>query len=543
MGESRHIANESSWKVNAVSPDCCIVGNSVVSFNSFALINSKTLASPNVKAQGVPVYRIGDMCKAVQADAGQHVVAGTSLGGGHVKFLPRAGMGLVRVNGIPVIRHNDYCMINCNGGGVGGALAQVKTEPKFVGGGGSSSGHGASGSWEEKSALEQAREESGKVLSDKWKGLKDSAKTVWEAIPFTSDEATTSAARSKIGNGILGAAEGLGTLMGPPPEMVQSAYMSGNADSIALVEQMQQRQSEAGAALIDHIGQSIKDSYNRNGVAGAGAMVLTTLGVEVLGGKGSGALVKVGERIAEIVHTAKNAADAARLLDKEVDAARLAGKSKTEIELLEKARDERRAQAAREAGDDVHVKARNMPEHKVPCFHPYDKPGFQKLSPLEQRKYLDDYAKQLRGQTEALSKMTAGEFVAARDAYAAVGRNPAAAASQTAFGNSFKKELQDSIFDSLKGKLGAAGAKAESAKQAQAISSKLAALHEPDMVMGGWSHPNPTRMGDSSVNSSIGASWNQEGRLAGAEAAARSADPNAKMKVNLRVCRGPGLRD
>ena len=99
MGSERHIANQmGDWKVNSVSPDLCIVGNSIVGFNSFCIIDTKQLASPNVKAQAVPVYRAGDSVKIIQADAGQHVVAGTSLGGGYVKFIE--GQSSVKVNKI-----------------------------------------------------------------------------------------------------------------------------------------------------------------------------------------------------------------------------------------------------------------------------------------------------------------------------------------------------------------------------------------------------------------------------------------------------------
>lgn len=71
----------------------------------------------------------------------------------------------------------------------------------------------------------------------------------------------------------------------------------------------------------------------------------------------------------------------------------------------------------------------------------------------------------------------------------------------------------------------------------------LVALHEPDMVAGGWASPNPTRMGNSSVNSAIGASWNQQNRLKELEEAAlnsiaSSSDGRAKMNVSLELCKG-----
>lgn len=126
VGNARHAANDShEWKAVCSVPDLCKVGNAVVPFDSFATIGNQTQSSPDVKAQGVPVYRVGDLHKGVQGDAGSHVVAGTSLGGGYVKFL--SGQNDVKVNGIPLVRQDSTCLVNCNGAGVGGALGKVVT--------------------------------------------------------------------------------------------------------------------------------------------------------------------------------------------------------------------------------------------------------------------------------------------------------------------------------------------------------------------------------------------------------------------------------
>ena len=206
------------------------------------------------------------------------------------------------------------------------------------------------------------QDESGRVLKARWKSLKDSAKTVWDAMPGTSDAATAAAARQKIGDGLVGAFEALGTLAGPPPEAIQGAYLSGNPDAIALIEGMQARQQQAVGAVIDHVKQLVVDANARNGAAGASAMMLTTLGVEVLGGKGLGALGKVAGRISDIVRLTKSPLEAAMVLEKEIIAAKVAGRSADEITLLEKARDERLALARKDAAKPdesnggVHVK-------------------------------------------------------------------------------------------------------------------------------------------------------------------------------------------
>ncbi len=126
VGNARHAANDShEWKVVCSVPDFCKVGNAVVPFDSFATIGNQTQSSPDVKAQGVPVYRVDDLHKGVQGDAGSHVVAGTSLGGGYVRFL--SGQNDVKVNGRPLVRQDSTCLVNCNGAGIGGALGKVVT--------------------------------------------------------------------------------------------------------------------------------------------------------------------------------------------------------------------------------------------------------------------------------------------------------------------------------------------------------------------------------------------------------------------------------
>ncbi len=126
-GTSRHIANQTSeWKAVCTAPDYCRVGDKVVPFDSFAVIDHKTKASPDVKAQSVPVYRgRDDLHKGVQADAGSHIVAGTSQDGGYVKFIE--GQSNVKVNGIPVARHDNACIINCNAFGIGGTSGRLIT--------------------------------------------------------------------------------------------------------------------------------------------------------------------------------------------------------------------------------------------------------------------------------------------------------------------------------------------------------------------------------------------------------------------------------
>ncbi|WP_284618495.1 polymorphic toxin type 15 domain-containing protein [Aquabacterium humicola] len=185
--------------------------------------------------------------------------------------------------------------------------------------------------------------------------------------------------------------------------------------------------------------------------------------------------------------------------------------------------------------------------HRVPCFHPYDKKKFQRMTPDEQKAYLKEMSKQLQRQQDEINNMTAAQYKAARDAYSRQGRNPAAKTAQEQYAERFADEVKESIFDSLRaGGMKPAQAEAEAARQTDDLMKKLAALHEPDMVAGGWADPQPKTMGRTDVNSSVGASWNQNGRLSGMDAAADDAIANGRggerMNVKLEVCRGNGLR-
>ena len=197
---------------------------------------------------------------------------------------------------------------------------------------------------------------------------------------------------------------------------------------------------------------------------------------------------------------------------------------------------------------------------KIPCFHPYDKKTFKGLPGKRPRKYLEEYAKQLRGQEDAINSMTANEFKAARQKYRDTfeqsrkdgdsdpsGRNPDAEALQGAYRASFTADLEASILaDMLHKGVDPDTASTRAAERANEIVATLVALHEPDMVAGGWVTPDPTRMGSLNVNSSIGASWNRSRRLQSLEKAADDAiaagNGGESMNIALSVCRGKGRR-
>lgn len=188
-----------------------------------------------------------------------------------------------------------------------------------------------------------------------------------------------------------------------------------------------------------------------------------------------------------------------------------------------------------------------LARERVPCFHPYDKRKFARMTAEGQRSYLKEMAEQLRRQEEAINSMSAAEFKAARDAFAAKGRNPIAEAAQSDYRDVFERDLRESLRESLlNDEVGAAHAKAMAEVRAKEIMGKLAALHEPDMVAGGWAEHDPKAMGRADVNQSIGGSWNQSGRIQALDKAAGDAISSGKgsqlMNVTLEPCRGKGMR-
>ena len=286
---TRHLGNETDWYIFSTQPDYCAVGNSVVGFDSYAVLTNKATASPNVKAQfnAKPLYRVSDKVSGVLANAGAGVCSSTSLKAGHAIFLD--GQFNVKANGLMTVMDGTRCMINCNAAGIGNATAVLRTEVKT-----------ASSAPPPRGVLARMADESGNTLTKKWKELKGQAGTVWEALPWTSDEAVTAAARNKISEGALNTLKGLATLAGPPPEYVDYAYRSGDPTAIAAVQAMQQEQQMAVGGIVDGVKKSWNEAEGRNGTAGAISGVLTGLGADALGTKGVGVIAKAAVKVTGI---------------------------------------------------------------------------------------------------------------------------------------------------------------------------------------------------------------------------------------------------
>jgi hypothetical protein len=277
-----------------------------------------------------------------------------------------------------------------------------------------------------------------------------------------------------------------------------------------------------------------------------GGKVVTTLGkvaksaVGMAKGTGAAArIVKGAHEAEEVLEAARKAEEIARVA-KEAKAAREAREAQ---EAAEKTRET--AAGVKKPKKEVTVKAR---EHKVPCFHPFDKKKFIQMSKADQKAYLKEMAAQLKRQEDGINSLSAIQYRAARDAYGALGRHSAAAGAQAGVRDRIKADIKRSIFESLAGKrgLGPREADVRATAQAEEVMRKLAALHDPDMVAGGWMQQEPTGVGRADVNSSIGGSWNQNDRVSGmdreADRAIESGRGDQNMNVKLEPCRGKGMR-
>ncbi|WIX32092.1 DNA/RNA non-specific endonuclease [Salinicola sp. JS01] len=312
-GESRHVGNaDAQWMAVTSTPDFCRVGDAIVGFDSSATLDTPVRRSPDVIAAGYPLYRQGDLFRGIQGDAGQHVVSGTSLDSGHV--LITGGQTNVKINGLPVARHDSPCLINCNAAGVGGAPGYLVTRPCAVdsappaGGGADEDAHYTPG------------EEAGRVLSNAWEGVKSAARTTWDALPFTGDAATTAAARDRVVESAVDIYQGLDTLAGPGPlDLIDSGigWAQGDAERAAHFSEAWQRTRDAYGGLWDAGTQAWQDARERNGTLGALEMSAATFAIEAIGPKGSGAARKA----AEVAETAGDVSRGARRSEEAAEAA------------------------------------------------------------------------------------------------------------------------------------------------------------------------------------------------------------------------------
>lgn len=176
-------------------------------------------------------------------------------------------------------------------------------------------------------------------------------------------------------------------------------------------------------------------------------------------------------------------------------------------------------------GKDTQVKKKKTKKHEVKCFKKNDKGD------------PDKYDRQLADQEKGLNDLTVQEYLEGRKRYKDIGRK-GTGAEQAKARAKYRKELTDKYETQLneQGITGQA-AQTQAAKTASDKMSTLAALHNPDMVVGG--KDVVTTMGDKGVNSSIGAQWKD--RVAELDKAAleipENERGNTKMNAKLKRCK------
>lgn len=251
-------------------------------------------------------------------------------------------------------------------------------------------------------------------------------------------------------------------------------------------------------------------------------------------------------------HGAKAAAEASTKAAKE--ASERAAKEAADKAAKEAAHKRAKEEATRKKASGAKANAKKLPKKKPKCFDPRQSKKYQSLSEAEKKKYLKEYARQLKRQEEAINKMSAKQFKEAREKFNAQklktgsGRNPDAARHQKKYREMRSQEISQSIFESTRRKnkdMASETIDAAANAEADKIMKRLDALHEPDMVVGGWGSPKPTGLGDTGVNKSIGGHWNKEDRLSTLDNAANDAIKSGKggdlMDVELTIC-PPGAK-
>lgn len=189
-----------------------------------------------------------------------------------------------------------------------------------------------------------------------------------------------------------------------------------------------------------------------------------------------------------------------------------------------------------------------MKEHKPKCFEPG--PGLKKTFKDDPKGMEKEFYKQLKAQEAGINKMTVGEYTANRaalqDLTAQHGHKKAreilttGGKAQQAARDEFEAKMTRSVKESLR-KRGIRGAEADkiAKEQTKKQMEQLAALHDPDLIAGG--KDEITKLGDRSVNSSIGSQWAKDERVDSMDRAAQAAmaehGPDAQMNITLERCK------
>jgi hypothetical protein len=347
-----------AWAINT-KKDYCKVGKDIIPFDIVCDLSKATSYSKNVTANGKAVLSVDHVIPGMVGNAGSGIESGVSGLAGTVVLTN--GSPTVTTNDKSTVRHGDDCKMNCDAAKKSNVPGKIYTSAYLAAL--SSQAHNIDNPVLRNLALanlqveqwkQQARDEFVRGTAHFFKSTKDSLVTLSDATGITGTSAESQAARGRM----LAGVEAIGTLMGPPPEMVQGAYMSGNAEYIAQIEQMQRNQQAAWGQVGNSIATAWTDANARSGPVGAATMVFTALGWNVAAGAATGVGVGVaariavnvggkvlqvsagvGRTIAEALALSKNSAQAVKALDDAIVAAKAAGASADDIAALAAAKE------------------------------------------------------------------------------------------------------------------------------------------------------------------------------------------------------------
>ncbi|HCB2024129.1 TPA: DUF4150 domain-containing protein [Escherichia coli] len=580
----KHVADgESGFMAINSTPDACRVGNAVVPFDCFQYLSSKKQYAITVKARGFSVLNVGSVIAGTKSNAGSGVVSGTSLGSGDCIIL--TGSPTVRVEGKPIARHDSS--VGMNNQNCLGKLQTLVAPPIVVVKDNTlpCNQSNVSSPWLErlKEAKKRADEDNGFgeeiQQADEWTAKQidklrpapmpgkpgdmiydyESGGEIPIEVYNAKNEINAGILRGVLGT-VRSTISGIASLVNDVPQLPDNIALSSMilAENIRLgnicLESMKKDAEDAWEAakelpdIAEKVWDSLQEQWDKASPGDKAELVsrgLSELAANFIPSNWfskAGKVTKTGE-IIEATSTV-NKTRKAGTIEYKVDDVKHSSADKGRNDRKDDNNAKKNAEdVAKKDNEQSGVKIKRPNPTKIKCFSPFSNENFKKLSEADKKKYLKEYDKQLRGQQDAINNLSAEEFMAARQSYIDHGRNPLAVDAQDKFRAATAQDIRTSIYKRLrKDGVSPEVAEAKAAGRTKEIMEKLVALHEPDMVAGGWASPNPTRIGGSSVNGAIGGSWNHNKRLKDLETAARnsiaSGDGHAKMNVILEVCRG-----
>ena len=107
-----HISDaEAAFLVTNVTPDFCRVNNAVVPFEIMQLLApEKSAYSSDVTSRGKKVLKMGSAVAGTIGNMGKGVISQVAEGSGHTLLIE--GEPTILVDGAPIVRHNNICLMN-----------------------------------------------------------------------------------------------------------------------------------------------------------------------------------------------------------------------------------------------------------------------------------------------------------------------------------------------------------------------------------------------------------------------------------------------